>query len=82
LFPRSWRSSPCRPAPTAGDRAGALAGEYVGVDASVTVGAGLGANALVGGLKRSIALQPLSVEAQSGVALAAGIASLKLRAGR
>ena len=52
------------------------------MDASVTVGAGLGANALVGGLKRSIALQPLSVEAQSGVALAAGIASLKLRAGR
>ena len=69
-------------APTAGDRAGALAGEYAGADASVTVGAGLGANALVGGLKRSIALQPLSVEVQSGLALAAGVARLTLRAGR
>ena len=29
-------------APTAGERRGALAGDYVGADASVTVGAGLG----------------------------------------
>jgi hypothetical protein len=67
-------------APTAGPRRGALAGEYAGADASVTVGAGLGANALVGGFDRSFALQPLSVEVQSGVALAAGVASLSLRA--
>jgi hypothetical protein len=68
-------------APTAGARRGALAGDYVGADASVTVGAGLGANALVGGLQGSIALQPLSFELQSGLALAAGVASLTLRAG-
>ena len=68
-------------APTAGARPGALAGDYIGADASVTVGAGLGANALVGGLERSFALQPLSVEVQSGVALAAGVASMTLRAG-
>ena len=67
-------------APTAGARHGALAGDYVGADASVAVGAGVGANALVGGFGRSFTLQPLSVEVQSGVALAAGVASLSLRA--
>ena len=67
-------------APTAGPRRGALAGDYVGADASVTVGAGLGANALVGGFQNSIALQPLSVEVQTGFALAAGVAALTLRA--
>jgi hypothetical protein len=66
-------------APTAGARRGALAGDYVGADASVAVGAGVGANALVGGFDRSFTLQPLSVEVQSGVALAAGVASLSLR---
>ena len=69
-------------APTMGTRRGALAGDYVGVSASATVGAGLGANALVGGFGRSFTLQPLSVEAQTGLALAAGVASLRLRAGR
>jgi len=66
-------------APTAGPRRGALAGDYVGADASVTLGAGVGANALVGGFDRSFTLQPLSVETQTGVALAAGVAALSLR---
>ena len=65
-------------APTTGPRRGALAGDYVGADASVTVGAGVGANALVAGFNRSFTFQPLSVETQSGVALAAGVASLRL----
>jgi hypothetical protein len=65
-------------APTAGRLRGALTGDYVGVDASATIGAGIGANALVGGFDRSITLQPLSVEAQAGLALAAGVASLTL----
>jgi hypothetical protein len=69
-------------APTGGPRHGALAGDYVGADASVAVGAGVGANALVGGFDRSFTLQPVSVEVQSGVALAAGVASLSLRAAR
>jgi hypothetical protein len=62
-------------------RRGALAGDYVGADASVSAGAraGAGANALVGGFDRSFILQPLSVEVQSGVALAAGVTSLSLR---
>ncbi len=66
-------------APTAGPRRGALAGDYAGADASVTVGAGVGANALVGGSDRSFTLQPLSVEVQSGLDLAAGVASMTLR---
>ena len=69
-------------APTEGRRRGALAGDYTGADASVTVGGGLGANALVGGSGRSFALQPLSIQAQTGLDLAAGVESLTLRYGR
>jgi hypothetical protein len=69
-------------AATPGPQRGALAGEYAGVAASATVGIGAGANALVGGIGRSFTLQPLSLEAQSGVALSAGVASLTLRAER
>lgn len=66
-------------APTSGYPRGALAGTYVGASADVAVGLGLGANALIGGSRRSIALQPLSVEANTGVNLAAGVSRLRLR---
>jgi hypothetical protein len=66
-------------APDAGTPRGALAGDYAGVGASATVGAGLGANALIGGSDRSIELQPLSVQVQGGLDLAAGVESLTLR---
>ena len=69
-------------APAKGPGRGALAGDYVGVTASATVGAGVGANALIGGFGNSITLQPVSVETQTGLALAAGVAQLTLRAGR
>jgi Protein of unknown function (DUF992) len=68
-------------APTSDPGPGALAGEYVGVDASATVGAGVGANVLVGGSDQTISLQPLSVQAQTGLALAGGVAALALRPG-
>ena len=68
-------------APTTGIRHHALQGEYVGVGASATVGVGVGANALVGGSERSFTLQPLSVQGQTGLALAAGVEALTLRAG-
>jgi hypothetical protein len=61
---------------------GALAGEYAGGSAEATLGAGLGANVLLGGSNRSIALQPVSVGGQAGLNLAVGIADLQLRAGR
>ena len=38
------------------------------------------ANVLIGGLDRSIALQPLSVEGNSGLALAAGVGVMRLEA--
>ena len=44
-----------------------LAGTYLGASAEVTVGLGVGANALLGGSNDSIALQPLSVEGQTGL---------------
>ena len=40
----------------------------------------LGGNALVGGSNRTVALQPLSVTGQTGLNLAAGVASLELHA--
>jgi len=61
---------------------GALAGTYVGASASATVGVGVGANALVGGSNNTIALQPVSVQGQTGLSVAAGVAGLELRAGR
>lgn len=61
---------------------GALAGTYVGASADVAVGVGLGANALVGGNCRQMALQPLSVEANTGINLAAGVSELRLHPAR
>jgi hypothetical protein len=58
---------------------GGLSGNYVGASAEASVVAGLGANALVGGSNRSVALQPLSVSGQVGLNIAAGVAGLDLR---
>lgn len=65
-------------APKADVPVGALRGQYAGVSAEATLGAGIGANALIGGFEDSIALQPLSVQAQQGLNLAVGISSLTL----
>ena len=60
-------------------KAGALAGKYAGATAEATVAIGLGANVLVGGSNKSVALQPISVQAQTGLNFAAGIAGLTLK---
>ena len=57
---------------------GALEGSYGGASAEATIIAGLGANILVGGFQKTINLQPVSVQAQTGLNIAAGIASLRL----
>jgi hypothetical protein len=57
---------------------GALAGHYGGVTASATVGLGVGAHALLGGLHSTIALQPLSIEGNTGLNVGAGIATMNL----
>jgi Protein of unknown function (DUF992) len=69
-------------APTRGFQRGDLAGNYGGASASATVGVGVGANALIGGSNNTIALQPVSVQGQTGLSIAAGIAALELRPGR
>ncbi len=58
--------------------AGMLTGTYTGAQAEATVGAGLGANVLVGGSNRTVTLQPLSVQGQLGLNVAAGIGQLEL----
>ncbi|HEU5276546.1 MAG TPA: DUF992 domain-containing protein [Xanthobacteraceae bacterium] len=58
---------------------GALSGTYAGGTAEATVIAGIGANALIGGSNRTIALQPFSVQGQVGLNIAAGVAGLDLR---
>jgi len=69
-------------APSSGPPQRDLAGNYGGAAASATVGVGIGANALIGGSGNTIALQPLSGQAQTGLSVAAGVAGLELRAGR
>jgi hypothetical protein len=59
--------------------AGSLAGVYGGASAEATVGAGVGANVLVGGSNRTIELQPLSVQGQTGINVAAGVAQIDLQ---
>jgi hypothetical protein len=61
---------------------GDLSGNYAGVQASASVGGGAGANVLIGGSNNSISLQPLSVQGQTGLNVAGGVASLELRFGR
>jgi hypothetical protein len=65
-------------APIQGVPRGALAGTYAGVGAEATAGVGLGANVLVGGTGRAFSLQPVSIEGQVGVNVAAGITTVTL----
>ncbi|HTH35459.1 MAG TPA: DUF992 domain-containing protein [Xanthobacteraceae bacterium] len=57
---------------------GILTGTYVGASAEMSIAAGLGANVLVGGSNRAVALQPLSVQGQVGLNIAAGVSQLEL----
>src|SRR6476661_7564396 len=52
-----------------------------GASGEVTIAAGLGANVLVGGSNRTVALQPISVDSSVGLNLAVGVAELRLRPG-
>jgi len=69
-------------APVARLGPGELSGDYVGAQGSATLGVGVGGNVLVGGSANSIALQPLSVQGQVGISIAAGLGALELRPGR
>jgi hypothetical protein len=65
-------------APTTNPGPGSLAGTYAGATASATVGVGVGANVLVGGSGNSISLQPVSIEGNTGLNVAGGVAALTL----
>jgi hypothetical protein len=66
-------------AATSDMRPGSLAGGYGGVTGSASVGAGGGANVLVGGFGRSITLQPVSIQGDTGLNVAAGVEGLNLK---
>ncbi len=57
---------------------GMLTGTYTGASAEMSFAAGLGSNVLVGGSNRTVALQPLSVQGQIGLDIAAGVGTLDL----
>lgn len=69
-------------APSANLAPGALAGHYGGATAGATAGVGVAANALIGGNHNTIQLQPLSIEGNQGLNVAAGIAEVTLHAVR
>ena len=69
-------------APVARLAPGDLTGTHAGAQGSAALGVGVGGNVLVGGSNNTIALQPLSVQGQVGLSVAAGLESLELRPGR
>ena len=56
----------------------ALAGEYYGIGADASVGAGAGAKVIAGGTNKAFMLQPLNVQAQEGLNLAIGVEKMTL----
>ena len=58
---------------------GELAGSYGGVGANASIGVGGGGNFLVGGPANAYALQPISLQGQTGLNVTAGIAGLELQ---
>ena len=60
-------------------RRGVLAGSYAGASAEATLGRRARRQLLVGGNDRSVALQPLSIQGQVGLNIAAGIAEIALQ---
>ncbi|HFC04554.1 MAG TPA: DUF992 domain-containing protein, partial [Rhizobiales bacterium] len=54
-------------------------GTYVGASADASVVVGGGANVLVGGFNKSVTLQPVSLQVQTGVNVAAGVTTLELQ---
>jgi uncharacterized protein DUF992 len=66
-------------APTSRVGRGELTGNYGGVGANASVGVGGGGNFLVGGPANSYALQPISLQGQTGLNVAAGVADIELQ---
>lgn len=60
---------------------GVLAGNYVGASAEASAAVGVGANVLIGGSDQTVTLQPVSVQAQTGLNIAIGVSEFQLRSG-
>jgi len=58
---------------------GGLRGNYADATADVAIGVGGGAKVLLGGSENTIALQPVSIQGQTGLNLAVGVAELSIR---
>ena len=58
---------------------GDLAGDYVGAQGDVAVGAGLGGAVLVGGSQNAFSLQPVSFSLNSGLDLSVGFGKISLQ---
>ena len=58
---------------------GGLTGRYGGVGANASVGVGFGGNFLLGGNGNAYVLQPVSLQGQTGLNVAAGIADIELQ---
>lgn len=65
-------------APTDSSAEYSLGGTYVGTTVSGSVGAGFGGNVLFGGSQNTVALQPVSVQLQTGLNATIGVVELKL----
>jgi Protein of unknown function (DUF992) len=65
-------------APSSVPSFGGLAGNYFGGSAEAAVGIGGGVHVLLGGFQKSIALQPVSVEGDTGLYVGVGIAAMNL----
>jgi len=66
-------------APSKDMQADALEGSYAGATVGATAVVGGNLNVLVGGLDKSITLQPLSIEGNSGVSITAAVGAMQLR---
>ena len=58
---------------------GALAGKYYGGTVQAAAGIGAGVNVLIGGFEKSVSLQPVSIEGETGLYIGVGIAALNLK---
>lgn len=67
-------------APSTGYGTGSLGGLYSGATAEATVGVGVGANVMYGGTRGAIELQPISLQGQFGLNVAATGTSMTLNA--
>ena len=59
-------------------QSGSLAGQYAGIGGEVSLGVGVGANAMLGGSDDAFVLQPISIQVQTGLSIAAGVQTLTL----